>query len=66
MIKYGHEIRTITLESNQCWRQVGWIDNKSNFYLLHIDNEKLVLARPSVYNPCYVLVDDEPVYREVE
>lgn len=65
-LQYGHEIRTMTLESNQRWRQIGWIDNKQNFYFLERDREKLDIAKPAWFVAVYQLVDNEPVYRVEE
>ncbi|MEU0665728.1 hypothetical protein ABZ506_07155 [Streptomyces lavendulocolor] len=53
----GPEMRTVTLDRNQLWRQVGWHGQTGAFYAL---DEKPADHEPGSFGPLWVLVDSEP------
>ncbi|MEU0710933.1 hypothetical protein ABZ508_26580 [Streptomyces lavendulocolor] len=50
-------MRTVTLDRNQLWRQVGWHGQTGAFYAL---DEKPADHEPGSFGPLWVLVDSEP------
>jgi hypothetical protein len=53
----GDELRTMTLDSNQLWRQVGWWGQSGAFYAL---GEKPGKHEPGSFQPLYALIENEP------
>jgi len=53
----GTEMRTMTLEAEQTWRQVGWHGQSGAFYAL---DEHPSRHEPGSFGPLWVLVDNEP------
>lgn len=53
----GTEMRTMTLQGNQTWRQVGWHGQSGAFYAL---DERPADHEPGSYSPLWVMVDYEP------
>ena len=53
----GSEMRTVTLDANQTWRQIGWHGQTGAFYAL---DEKPSQHEPGSWEPLWILVDNEP------
>lgn len=53
----GSEMRTVTLDSNQTWRQIGWHGQSGAFYAL---DEKPSDHELGSWSPLWILVDNEP------
>ncbi|WP_329131495.1 hypothetical protein OG552_10350 [Streptomyces sp. NBC_01476] len=53
----GAEMRTMTLDAEQTWRQIGWHGQTGAFYAL---DEKPSDHEPGSFGPLWVLVDNEP------
>lgn len=59
--RYQHEsgvqMRTMTLQGNQTWRQVGWHGQSGAFYAL---DERPADHEPGSYAPLWQLIENEP------
>lgn len=53
----GPEMRTMTLNANQLWRQIGWHGQTGAFYAL---DERPSDHEGGSWSPLWVLVDNEP------
>lgn len=53
----GAEMRTMTPDTNQLWRQIGWHGQTGAFYAF---DEKPSDHEPGSYEPLWILADNEP------